>query len=301
MDIERKQVPFVMEDKGLDMDRRTFKMYAAVYGNFDGQDVIEYGAGKKSLKESGHRVKVYWIHDFNEPIGKPIELREVPKSKLPHRLLQIAPDATGGLFVYGKISQTRRGDEALVLMHDEVFDEGSIGFKSIKEEYGEVDGKTARFIKEYQLLDVSPVPLAMNPAAIVTDVKNWDDLEPWDDEKPYPNEHACRLKDPDQYDTCRRGSRQSDGKKFYVIYCKKTGGKMEDQAYRYPKDTWSADEARAHCKEHDGSFEAAEKAQEPPQGALPADQIRSRERRLRLAKSYTEVWTNVEEETGAVP
>jgi hypothetical protein len=32
---------------------------------------------------------------------------------------------------------------------------------------------------------------------------------------------------------------------------------MTEQAYRYPKDEWSADEARAHCKEHEGSFEAA--------------------------------------------
>ena len=32
---------------------------------------------------------------------------------------------------------------------------------------------------------------------------------------------------------------------------------MTDQAYRYPKDTWEAAEARSHCKDHDGSFEAA--------------------------------------------
>jgi len=35
---------------------------------------------------------------------------------------------------------------------------------------------------------------------------------------------------------------------------------MTEQAYRYKKDTWSASDARAHCKDHDGSFEAAKKS-----------------------------------------
>ncbi len=90
----------------------------------------------------------------------------------------------------------------------------------------------------------------------------FDQLETWDEEKPYPNEHACRLKDPGQFDTCRRGTRQSGGKTYAIIFCKKTGGKMQEQAYRYPKGSWSASEARAHCREHGGSFEAAAKGAE---------------------------------------
>lgn len=171
MEMERKTFPFELEEKGLDMEERTFKMFAAVYGNFDGQDIIEYGAGKKTLKEGGHRVKVFWIHDFQEPIGKPIEIREVSKSKLPPKLLEKAPDATGGLYVYGKLSKTRRGDEALTLLYDGVLDEGSIGYQTVKEDLGEIDGQSARIIKEYRLFDVSLVPLAMNPAAIVTAFK----------------------------------------------------------------------------------------------------------------------------------
>ena len=41
---------------------------------------------------------------------------------------------------------------------------------------------------------------------------------------------------------------------------------MEEQSYRYPKDTWSASEAGAHCKKHGGSFEAAAKDDEPTGG-----------------------------------
>lgn len=81
--------------------------------------------------------------------------------------------------------------------------------------------------------------------------------------KPYPNEHACRLEDPKKYDTCRRGERTAhkpesvNGKKYQVIYCKKGNGPMEQQAFRYPKDKWTAGQAKAHCKFNEGKFEPA--------------------------------------------
>lgn len=262
--MERKSFPFELEEKGLDPEARTFKGYAAVTGILDdGGDIIDRGAFKKTLQEGGHRVKIFYIHDFSEPIGKPKELAEVPRGRLPKAMQEKWPEATGGLFVHAYISETTRGNDALTLMKDGVLDELSIGYKSVKEEMKEdgPDDQVVRHLKELKLMDVSPVPLAMNPAALVTDVKrvDVDELPLWDEEKPYSNEHSCRLKDPDQYDTCRRGTRKSDGKEFSVIYCKKEGGKMEEQAYRYPKDTWEAAEARAHCKEHEGSFEAASK------------------------------------------
>lgn len=77
---------------------------------------------------------------------------------------------------------------------------------------------------------------------------------------PFPNEHACRLRSPGDFqdDSFRRTSRESDGKKYDVIMAKLKGeDTMTEQAYRYPKDTWSSDEARTHCGEHEGSFEAA--------------------------------------------
>jgi len=78
---------------------------------------------------------------------------------------------------------------------------------------------------------------------------------------PYPSEHACRLNPPDKYDSFARQKRKSSGGKVYsVIFgILKKGGKRtsEEQAYRYPKGTWTASEARSHCKDHGGSFEAA--------------------------------------------
>lgn len=90
-----------------------------------------------------------------------------------------------------------------------------------------------------------------------------EDVDLADVEKPYPNEHACRLKDPGQYERFRRQKRKHNGKEYSAIIGFKKGGGSEDQAYRYPKATWEADEARGHCKGKKGHFEAAKKAEKP--------------------------------------
>jgi hypothetical protein len=76
--------------------------------------------------------------------------------------------------------------------------------------------------------------------------------------RPYPNEHACRLKDPDQYDKFARKNChiKSDDKCIDVIFGIK-GDTSEIQAYRYPSDVWSEGDAKEHCTEHEGTFEAA--------------------------------------------
>ena len=79
---------------------------------------------------------------------------------------------------------------------------------------------------------------------------------------PYPNEHSCRLRDPDEFqkDSFRRVSRKSEShdKNYDVVRGQLKGSEeWEDQAYRYAKDTWSAAEAENHCREHKGTFEAA--------------------------------------------
>jgi len=103
-----------------------------------------------------------------------------------------------------------------------------------------------------KLYDVSPVIFAANPEAIITGVKA--------EMKPYPNEHACRLQSPDDFEagSFRRTTRTSDGKKYSVIMGRLDGEEtMTEQAYRYDVDTWDEGEAETHCKEHDGRFEAA--------------------------------------------
>jgi len=77
---------------------------------------------------------------------------------------------------------------------------------------------------------------------------------------PYPNEHACRLRSPGQFqeNSFRRMTREHNGKQYSVIMGKLKGeDSMTEQAYRYDKDKWTAEQARNHCLDHDGRFEAA--------------------------------------------
>uniref|UniRef100_A0A6M3M644 Putative peptidase n=1 Tax=viral metagenome TaxID=1070528 RepID=A0A6M3M644_9ZZZZ len=75
---------------------------------------------------------------------------------------------------------------------------------------------------------------------------------------PYPDEHACRITEPIKGAVFARknGDREHAGKKYDVIY-QRVGESMQQQAFRYPKESWSATEAAAHCSGHDGRFEAA--------------------------------------------
>ena len=85
------------------------------------------------------------------------------------------------------------------------------------------------------------------------------------DGKPFPSEHSCRLKSPVAGAKTRRsnGAQEHDGKKYDVIY-QLQGGKWVQQAYRYPKEHWTSEQAAAHCKSHDGSFSAATGKENPP-------------------------------------
>ncbi|MEM3642130.1 MAG: DUF2213 domain-containing protein, partial [Candidatus Bathyarchaeia archaeon] len=82
---------------------------------------------------------------------------------------------------------------------------------------------------------------------------------------PYPNEHACRLKDPETLNIVGSGERRHNGKTYRVIFGKpkdKPEAGSVEQAYRYPVKTWNENEARKHCEQHDGKFEVAEPKEE---------------------------------------
>jgi len=77
---------------------------------------------------------------------------------------------------------------------------------------------------------------------------------------PYPNEHACRLREPGEFKegSFRRIKRKHNGKEYSVIVGKLKGeDSTTEQAYRYDKDVWDAQDAQSHCNDHKGTFEAA--------------------------------------------
>jgi HK97 family phage prohead protease len=96
---------------------------------------------------------------------------------------------------------------------------------------------------------------------------------------PYPNEHSCRLLDPDQFvrffrkhvkDDKDVGDYKATGKAYDLIIGYREDESSDTQAHRYPKDTWTEAQARKHCKAHDGkSFEPAKEEKSrttPPPG-----------------------------------
>lgn len=158
----------------------------------------------------------------------------------------------------------------------------SVGFipqkvEPIEEEKGDAYGN--RRYTQVELLEISQVVVPSNRDAIqesrakafgqdpiVGDMlaEMEAEVEAEEVKKPYPNEHACRLRNPDDFedDSFKRTEREHEGKKYSVIMGRLKGeDTMTEQAYRYDKDVWTEKEAEAHCDDHDGTFEAAS---EPP-------------------------------------
>jgi len=159
--METKALKF--DDSQVNMEERTFKGYASTFGNVDEVgDIIEAGAFTKTISERGpsgsKQIKILWQHD--QPLGIPMVMQEDSK----------------GLYVEGKISKTRLGDEALELMRDGVVDRMSIGF-SIPGGKSEWDAKMGvRKIKEVKLFEFSPVTFPANELATIEGVKNLEGL-----------------------------------------------------------------------------------------------------------------------------
>lgn len=155
--IERKVFSF--ELTAVDPEGRTFEGYAAAFGNIDQtDDILHPGAFKKTLTERGPKIKLLWQHSTDEPIGRPLELREDQR----------------GLFIRALVSDTRRGRDALALLKDQAIFEMSIGYEVPKggSDYTkDTGGKLIRNLREVKLWEVSLVTFPANEEAVVTAVK----------------------------------------------------------------------------------------------------------------------------------
>ena len=89
--------------------------------------------------------------------------------------------------------------------------------------------------------------------------------KPPDNSKPYPNFHACRIREPEDFDKFRTADETIDDKPVVVLYGREVDTEDWDIAsYHLPVDEWTEDEAREFCEEHDGiKFEPATGEDEP--------------------------------------
>lgn len=134
------------------------KGYGSIFGNIDSDgDIINRGAYKKTIAESGKRVKYLYQHDMDKPIGKMVHLEEDDK----------------GLIFEASIPKTRLGMDVIELIKAGVITENSVGILPIqKEMIGE-----NRHINEVRLFEISAVTLAANDQAMIMDVKGNIDTE----------------------------------------------------------------------------------------------------------------------------
>ncbi len=91
-----------------------------------------------------------------------------------------------------------------------------------------------------------------------------------DNSKPYPNFHACRIREPDEFEKFRTATETIEegdweGRTIEVLYGQEIEtGDWDIASYHLPVDEWTEDEARQFCEEHDGiKFEPATGEDEP--------------------------------------
>ena len=152
--LEHKFLPF---DKPSSLKDGCFVGYASMFGEVDlGNDVVEAGAFKKSLRERGaQNIRMLFQHDPDQPIG----------------IWQSIIEDHQGLLVEGKINdEVTKGREVLSLMRDGAIDGLSIGYQ-IKHSYK--NPKTGvRHITEIDLWEISVVTFPMLPQARINHVKH---------------------------------------------------------------------------------------------------------------------------------
>jgi HK97 family phage prohead protease len=137
-----------------DVDIYQVEAYASTFGNIDtGRDIVESGSFTKTLKENVKRIKALFNHDWNQVVGKPIEIQEDSK----------------GLYTKTQFVKTAKSQEIYELVKENIVNELSIGYDIVKSNYDKVN--KANHLRELKLYEYSFVTFAMNEYAQVTQVK----------------------------------------------------------------------------------------------------------------------------------
>ena len=157
----------------IDQAKGIVECFVAAIGNKDSVgDIIIPGAFDDSLKR--RKPRVVWGHNWNEPIGKVLDIFEVPPKdrRLPQKMFDAG---VGGLFAKVQFNMnSERGKEAFanVAFFGEE-QEWSIGYKTIEADYDPTN--QANVLKEVELYEVSPVLHGANQLTGTLSVKDNDD------------------------------------------------------------------------------------------------------------------------------
>lgn len=239
---------FEFEIKELTEEGR-FSGYLSTFGNVDaGGDMVDPGAFKKTLRDN-KAFGFVWGHEprLDGIIGS-FTGKEDVKGLFVEGGFYL--DLDGGIKAY-KTSKRLQSDGVKIGL--------SMGYRAVKWAWETVEGITVRRLKEVKLNEGSITLFPMNDQTNLS-VKETDGDEETET-KPSAENHVCRIRSGD-YIRYRGETRTHNGKKYTVRFGVRKDGKSEESEYFYPVSGWSAAEARAHCKDHDGSLEAAKKPKE---------------------------------------
>jgi HK97 family phage prohead protease len=154
----------------IDQAEGIVECFVAAIGNKDSVgDVVVSGAFTESLKR--RKPRVVWGHSWNDPIGKVLEIYEVPSNdpRLPGKMKQAG---VGGLYAKVQFNlATEKGREAfasVAFFGQE--QEWSIGYKTIQASFD--PNMQANILKEVELYEVSPVLHGANQLTSTLSVKS---------------------------------------------------------------------------------------------------------------------------------
>ena len=181
----------------IDEAKGIVECFVAGVGNKDSVgDIVLPGAFTESLKR--RKPRVVWGHDWNHPIGKVLEIYEVPASdpRLPAKMKRAG---IGGLFARVQFNlKAEKGREAFanVAFYGEE-QEWSIGYKTLDAIYD--NQRQANLLREVELYEVSPVLHGANQLTGTISIKAAAPEEPMDSFKKskwpmFDREFAERIK-----------------------------------------------------------------------------------------------------------
>lgn len=134
-----------------------FEGYAAVFSNEDAKDdIIVKGAFAKTIS-TNRKIRLLFQHDRYVVIGQVME----------------AYEDNYGLYVKCRLDiDVEKAAEVYTLLKSGSLDSMSIGFKTIKADFKEINGNVIRYVQEVELFEVSVVTFPANDNAVITDVKS---------------------------------------------------------------------------------------------------------------------------------
>ena len=154
----------------LDEAQGIVECFVAGIGNKDSVgDICVSGAFTKSLQR--RKPRVVWGHNWNDPIGKVLEIYEVPVSD-PRLPMKMKMAGIGGLYARVQFNlQSEKGREAFanVAFFGEE-QEWSIGYKTLRSQFDEK--LQANILYEVELYEVSPVLHGANQLTGTISVKS---------------------------------------------------------------------------------------------------------------------------------